>query len=950
MKHIKLIYLSLIVGLVLFSCKKNKSETTSNSTELSVDYETYTLDNGLKVLFHIDRSDPVVAVSLTAHVGSAREIEGRTGFAHLFEHLLFLESENLGKGGLDKMSARIGGSGANGSTSRDRTNYLQTVPKDALEKMLWAEADKIGYFINTVTDPVLAKEKQVVKNEKRQSVDNRPYGHNQYVIDKNLYPQGHPYSWQVIGSLEDLQNATLQDVKDFFNRWYVPNNMILTVAGDFDKAQAKEWVKKYFDEIPRGEDIPALTKQPAVLEASKKLYYEDNFARAPRLTMVWPGVPQYHEDSYALNVLSQYLTNGKKAPLDKVLVQEEQLTSGIGMGGYNSEISGQIQLGLTAFNQVDLNDVAKAIEKGFQMFEENGISEADLNRIKAGQETNFYRRLSSVLGKGSQLTQYEMFAGDAGFITKDVENILAVTPEDVMRVYNTYIKDKNFIATSFVPRGQGNLALENSDLAAVVEEKIVEGAEESFDASIAATYEKTPSSFDRSIEPPYGESPDVKVPEVWKEDLSSGIKVAGIQNDEVPLVQFELKIEGGMLLESMDKIGVSNMMASLLSRGTKTKTPEELETAIESLGARINSYATNDAVYIAGSCLSKHFDATMTLVSEILLEPRWDSTEFDLLKQSITSSIQRQKANPNAIAANEYSKLLYGENHILAQNNQGTEASVKTISIEDLQAYYNTNLTPKLASLNVVGDISQDKVITNLETINTNWEAKDVNIPALPEVTVPEKSTVYFYDVPNAKQSQIRFGYPGPKTTDNDYYAASVMNYRLGGGGFASQLTQQLREGKGYTYGIRSRFGGNDKAGSFTISSGVRTNVTYESAALVKDILENYGKDFDSLDLEVTKGFTIKSNARAFETLGAKLNMLSNIVDYGYADDYAKQRESIVKALTVDDIKNLAGKYLRPDQMIYLVVGDAATQLDKLEQLGFGKPVLLNPSYEALDQ
>ncbi len=947
MKLIRLISTRFIFALVILSCK---NETTEESNNLSVDYETYTLDNGLKVLFHIDRSDPVVAVSLTAHVGSARELEGRTGFAHLFEHLLFLESENLGKGGLDKMSARIGGSGANGSTSRDRTNYLQTVPKDALEKMLWAEADKIGYFINTVTDPVLAKEKQVVKNEKRQSYDNRPYGHNQYVIDKNLYPKGHPYSWQVIGSLEDLQNATLQDVKNFFNRWYVPNNMILTVAGDFDKAQAKEWIKKYFDEIPKGEDIPDLAKQPAVLDASKKLYYEDNFARAPRLTMVWPGVPQYHEDSYALNVLSQYLTNGKKAPLDKVLVQEEQLTSGIGMGGYNSEISGQIQLGLTAFNQVDLNDVAKAIEKGFAMFEENGISEADLNRIKAGQETNFYRRLSSVLGKGSQLTQYEMFAGDAGFITKDVENILAVTPEDVMRVYNTYIKDKNFIATSFVPKGQGNLALENSDLAVVVEEKIVEGAEENFDASIAATYEKTPSSFDRSIEPPYGESPDVKVPEVWKENLNSGIKVAGIENDEVPLVQFELKIEGGMLLESMDKIGVSNMMASLLSRGTKTKTPEELETAIESIGARINSYAADDAVYITGSCLSKHFDATMNLVSEILLEPRWDSTEFDLLKQSVISSIQRQKANPNAIAANEYSKLLYGENHILAQNNQGTEASVKTITIEDLQAYYNTNLTPKLASLNVVGDISQDKVIANLETINTNWEAKDVSIPALPEVTVPEKSTVYFYDVPNAKQSQIRFGYPGPKATDDDYYAVGVMNYRLGGGGFASQLTQQLREGKGYTYGIRSRFGGSDKAGSFTISSGVRTNVTYESAALVKDILDNYAKDFDSLDLEVTKGFTIKSNARAFETLGAKLNMLSNIVDYGYADDYAKQRESIVKALTVEDIKNLAGKYLRPDQMIYLVVGDAATQLDKLEQLGFGKPVLLNPSYEALDQ
>ncbi|SHH36417.1 M16 family metallopeptidase [Winogradskyella jejuensis] len=948
MKYIKSFCLSLLVGLVIISCKESSTEEASS--ELKVDYETFELDNGLKVLFHIDRSDPVVAVSLTAHVGSAREKEGRTGFAHLFEHLLFLESENLGKGGLDKMSARIGGSGANGSTSRDRTNYLQTVPKDALEKMIWAEADKLGYFINTVTEPVLAKEKQVVKNEKRQSVDNRPYGHNQYVIDKNLYPEGHPYSWQVIGSLEDLQNATLQDVKDFFNRWYVPNNVILTIAGDFDKDQAKAWVKKYFDEIPRGEEIPALAKQSAVLDASKHLYYEDNFARAPRLTMAWPGVHQYHEDSYALSVLTQYLSQGKKAPLNKVLVDEEQLTSFVGMGEYNSEISGQIQLSVTAFNQVELNDVAKAIEKGFTLFEENGISEEDLNRIKAGQETNFYSGLSSVLGKGAQLTQYEMFAGDASFITKDVENILAVTPEDVMRVYNTYIKDKNYIATSFVPKGQKNLVLANSELAEVVEEQIVEGAEETFDASIAATYEKTPSSFDRSVEPPYGETPEINVPEVWKENLNSGLKVAGIENDEVPLVQFQLKIKGGILLENTDKIGVSNLMANLLTRGTKNKTPEQLENEIESLGARINAYATEDAVYITGSSLSKHFDATMDLVTEILLEPRWDVKEFELAKQSVKSSIQRQKANPNAIAANEYAKLLYGKDHILANNNQGTETSVEAITIEDLKTYYQTNLTPKLALFNVVGDISKDAVISNLEIINSTWEAKDVTIPTLPEVKAPTKSIVYFYDVPNAKQSQIRFGYPGPKATDDDYYAATVMNYRLGGGGFASQLTQQLREGKGYTYGIRSRFSGDDLTGDFQISSGVRSNVTYESAALIKDILENYAKDFNSTDLEVTKGYTIKSNARAFETLGAKLRMLSNISELGFDDDYAKQREAIVKGLTVEDMKALAGKYLRPDQMIYLVVGDAATQLDKLEQLGFGKPVLLNPTYEALDQ
>jgi zinc protease len=518
MNLIRKILLNLFVIALFVSCDKNADEAIV-ANEFKVEYEKITLDNGLQVIFHIDRSDPVVAVALTTHVGSAREIEGRTGFAHLFEHLLFLESENLGKGGLDKMSARIGGSGANGSTSRDRTNYFQTVPKDALEKMIWAEADKLGFFINTVTEPVLAKEKQVVKNEKRQSYDNVPYGHSYYVMDKNLYPEGHPYNWQVIGSLEDLQKATLQDVKDFYNRWYVPNNVTLTIAGDFDIKQAKEWVNKYFGEIKRGEDIPKMEKQPVTLTTTKKLYYEDNFARVPFLMVAWPGVYQYHPDAYALEVLLTYLTKGKKAPLYQVLVEDKQLTDKVLAYQDNGEIAGQLVMQVTAFQSKSLQEVMDGMQAGFAKFEANGISTNDLARIKAGQETGFYKSLSSVEDKGFQLAQYEIFAGDPGFVNQDINNILAVTADDVMRVYNQYIKGKYYVATSFVPKGNKDLALSDSELAVVEEEPIVEGAEETFDASITAEYEKTPSSFDRSIEPPYGESPNVKVPEIWKENF-----------------------------------------------------------------------------------------------------------------------------------------------------------------------------------------------------------------------------------------------------------------------------------------------------------------------------------------------------------------------------------------------------------------------------------------------
>lgn len=940
MKFIKSFIIFLFLGAVNSVIAQDKTEN------FSVDFETFNLENGLKVILHQDDSDPVVAVALTAHVGSAREKEGRTGFAHLFEHLLFLESENLGKGGLDKLSARIGGSGANGSTSRDRTNYFQTVPNDALEKMIWAEADKLGFFINTVTEPVLAKEKQVVKNEKRQGVDNRPYGHTFYVVDRNLYPEGHPYNWQVIGSLEDLQNATLQDVKDFYNKWYVPNNVILTISGDFNKKQAKEWVHKYFDEIERGADIPELEKQLVNLKESKRLYHEDNFAKLPELTLTWPSVYSYHEDSFALEILANYLAEGKNAPLYKKLVEEKQLTADVSMFNYTSELAGQLMLQVRAYDGKDLDSVKMAIDKTFAGFEKKGIPQKDLKRIKAGLETDFYNSISSVLGKGFQLAQYEIFAKDPNFINKEIDKMLAVTTEDVMRVFKKYVANKNYVATSFVPEGQLGLALENSEKADVVEEKIVEGAEEKFDASQEITYKKTPSSFDRSIEPPYHDQPELNIPEIWDARMPSGMKVMGITNTEVPVVQFSLEMKGGQLLESPEKAGVSNMLANMMTKGTAKKTPAELEEAIELLGASIYVNASEEKITISGNTLAKNYAETMKLVKEILLEPRWDKNEFELVKQQTLSRLKEEKGDPNAIAQNQFKKLIYGENSILSYNELGTPKTVGNLNIEDLKNYYEEKLSPLAATFLAVGAIEKSEAVNSVKAISANWAPKNINFPEIPEFELPEKSKVYFYDVPGAKQSVFAFGAPALSAKNEDFYPAEVMNYRLGGGGFASRLTQELREGKGYTYGIRSRFADKSYIGPFMISSGVRSNITYEAAELIKNILQEYPETFSQDDLDITKSYMIKSNARRFETLGAKLNMLREISDYGYAYDYIKKREKKVEDISVLDIQDLAKKYINPERMFYLIVGDAETQLEQLEELGFGKPVLLNANSE----
>jgi zinc protease len=940
----KISFICLCAAITIAACSPaDRPSSEAPKQAFNVEFEKFTLDNGLEVIFHQDDSDPVTAVALTFHVGSAREKEGRTGFAHLFEHLLFLESENLGKGGLDAMSSRIGGSGANGSTSRDRTNYFQTVPKDALEKMIWAEADKLGFFINTVTEQVLEKEKQVVKNEKRQSVDNAPYGHANYVVGKNLYPQQHPYNWQVIGSLDDLQNATLDDVKEFYRKWYVPNNATLVIAGDFDPQQAKAWVQKYFDEIPKGNDITPLPKKPVTLAATKSLYHEDNFARLPELRMTWPTVETYHPDTYPLQVLGQLLTDGKKAPFNAVLTEEKQLSSTVFMFDRHSEIAGEKTLLVRAFPGTDLDDVKAGVSEAFARFETDGFVQADLDRIKAGIETDFYNGLSSVLGKAFQLAQYNIFASDPGFINQDIKNVLAVTKEDVMRVYKTYIKDKHHIATSFVPLEQLELALEGAQKAQVTEEVITQDvAQESFIMADATGFERTQSSFDRSAEPPYGDAAFVRVPSTWQTQKSNGMGVYGIENFELPLVQLRLEIDGGLMMEATDNTGVSNLLAELMMKGTANKTPEQLEEAIDMLGASISISAGRESMDISANALAKNYQATLDLVEEMLLEPRWDETEFELAKQRVLSALAQQSANPNSIAANQFNKLLYGSDHILSFNALGTSESVAAITLDDLKAYYQAYVRPDLADFHLVGAISEGEVIASLDDLENKWKANNVELPVFSRPASLDVSKVYFYDVPDAKQSVIQFGYLALAETDEDFYRAEVMNYILGGGGFASRLTQELREGKGYTYGIRSGFSGSKIAGPFVIRSSVRTNVTYESTALVKEILESYPTTFNGQDLETTKSFLLKSNARRFETLGAKLRMLKDISDYGWSADYIAQREAVVREMSIEEISALAKEYADPNKMIYLVVGDAKSQMERLRDLGFGEPVLLN--------
>ena len=940
-----LVALAVSSAFLLTACQNSDKAETSiteppvEATDFSIPYERYTLDNGLTVILHQDKSDPIVALATVFHVGSSREEPGKTGFAHFFEHMAFNNSENVPMGANRKMIGELGGT-RNGGTWNDGTIYYEVVPKDAFEKLLWIDSDRMGYMINTVTKDALEREKQVVKNEKRQRVDNRPYGHTGSVISSNLYPEDHPYNWSVIGSLEDLQNATLEDVKKFYAKYYGPNNATLVIAGDIEFDETKELVEKWFGEIGKGQPVLDLEPRPVELEQTISLSHEDNFAKLPEIRMVFPTVEEYHKDSYALNALGEILAQGKRAPLYKVIVEEKKLAPGASAYNSSREIAGEFTIRVRANAGTDLDLVKAAIEEALAKFETEGFSEKDLLQIKARQETQFYNGISSVLNKAFNLASYNEFAGSPDFLKQDIASIKAVTKQDIIDVYNKYIKGQHYVMTSFVPKGQLKLAVDGSKDAGVVEEKIVQGAEKDIVVKDEGDYPKTKTSFPRN-EPPLGKTPLLTPPQVWDHQLDNGLRVLGIEQNELPLVQFTLRIEGGHYLERPEKSGVAYILSELMMEGTRDKTPEELEDAIGLLGAGINVEAGDEDITISANTLARNYDKTLSLVEEILLEPRFDPAEFERIKKRLLTRLKQQEGDAPAIASTVSRKMLYGDEHILGIPASGTIETVSAITLDDVKAFYNKNVSPTVSAFHVAGDISQSEVIRSLQRLTTSWDAKQVEWPEYKAKTADEQSQLYFIDVPGAKQSVIIGGqltFPG---ASEDYNNLVYANDRLGAGSSA-RLFQLLRIEKGYTYGAYSYILRLESMSALMAQTSVRANVTKESLDLLTNEIEQYKDTFTQDDFATTQNIVIKRQTREFEILGSLLGVLEDISRFDLPLDYLEHEQKELSNLELSDFKQTIQQYMNPKRMDYLVVGDAKTQLERLGELGLGKPIQLD--------
>lgn len=913
--------------------------TPAPAVDLDIPYEKARLPNGLDLILHEDHSDPVVAVAILFNVGSNREKPGRTGFAHFFEHMLFQASENVGKGEFFKAIEDLGGT-FNGGTWQDGTVYYEVVPKDALERILWMEADRMGYMINTVTTPVLENEKQVVKNEKRQRYDNSPYGHEDYVIDKAMYPEGHPYNWQVIGSLEDLQAATEADVKEFYEQYYGPNNATMVVAGDIDPEEVKRLVQYYFNEIPKRKAVMPLTPKPVKLTQTVKLYHEDNFAELPQLTLAWPTVAAGNRDEYALEYLAEVLSDGKRAPLYRVLVEEEKLAPSPYAYSAVSNLAGQFVIKVRANDGVDLDTVYAGIEEAMRRFERDGVDERDMRRVRAKLETAFYGQLNSVLSKSFALAQSNEFFGSPEYLKEQAAGLLAVTAADVRRVYDYYVKGKPFIMTSFVPKGQPALAVEGSKQADVVEEAIVEGAEpEPMDES-ATDFPRTPSKIDRSEKPALVGDVSLKVPEIYTETNDNGSRLLGIESDEIPLVQYSIVFEGGALTDPDGKEGLTNIVMDLIVEGTAEKTPEAFQDAIGELGAELYSGAGRESSYLYVNALARNFRPTVDLLMEALLKPRFDEAEFERLRSAAVAQVQGRMAQPGYAARQAFAKVVYGADSRMARPTGGTVESLRSITLEDVRTHAATYLNPRLASIHVAGAVTDDAAEDAFEDYEETWTGPEVELPAIATAAVRD-DRLYFVDVPDAKQSVLFVGKPAPVTGDPDHYKLTVVNERLGGSGGA-RLFQELREKRGYTYGAYSGVPDAKRGNAFVATSSVRANVTKESAEVMREIIEGYGESYTQDDLDKTRAALTRKEALANESLRQKLALLEDISKYELSPGFKAERQRELNGMTLAEARRLIGVHLNGEDMRYVVVGDGATQLEKVRELGLGEPVLLD--------
>ncbi|RJP72976.1 MAG: insulinase family protein [Ignavibacteriales bacterium] len=891
----------IFLVLFIFSFKATFAQKID---EIEIPFQKFILDNGLTLIVHEDHKAPIVAVNIWYHVGSKNEKAGKTGFAHLFEHLMFNGSENYNNDYFQALE-RVGATDLNGTTSEDRTNYFQNVPTSAVDLALWMESDRMGHLIGAITQDKLDEQRGVVQNEKRQG-QNQPYSVAWDLIPANCYPKGHPYSWTVIGEMEDLDSAKLSDVHEWFKTYYGPNNAVLVVAGDITAEDALEKVKKYFGDIPPGPPISKYESNVAKMSGSKRMIVQDRVPQE-RIMKIW-NIPEWgNTEAIYLDLVSDVLSQGKTSRLYKRLVYDEQIATNAGAFTGLSEIGGQFYFDLMVKQGEDPAKVEKAAQEELAKFLKDGPTESELERIKTQYIANFVRgieRIGGFGGKSDILAQNEVYGGTPDYYKKTLEIVKNATAKDLQNAAVKWLSDGDFII-EIKPYPQ---------------------------------FKASTESADRTKLPETTTPPDAKFPKIEKATLSNGLKIMLSKVPSIPVVNFSLLVDAGYAADQFAAPGVANMTLNMMDEGTKTKDALQISEALLKLGAQLSTSSSLDLCNVYLSSLKQNLDKSLELWADVILNPSFPEKELDRLKKDNIAQIQREKVNPASMGMRVFPVILYGKEHAYGIPFSGTgyEKTTNDITVKALQDFHKTWFKPNNTTLVVVGDISLDEVKSKLEKLFKDWKSGDVPKKNIANVKLNNKPVVYLLDKPEAPQSIIFAGNIASPVSDGDDIEIQSMNNLLGGS-FTSRINMNLRENKHWSYGSRSMISGTKAQRPFMVYALIQSDKTKESMQeIYKELTGIIGNNPPTED-ELNK---VKLNQTlrlpgSWETMGAIGGSLSQLIMYNLPDNYFDKYVDKVKNLSLDDLSKAAKKILHPDNLIWVVVGDKTKIEGPIKELGY---------------
>ena len=878
-----------------------------------IKYETFKLDNGLTVIVHEDKKVPMVAVNVWYHVGSKNEKVGKTGFAHLFEHLMFNGTENYNSEYFEPFE-KIGSTDQNGTTNSDRTNYFQNVPTNALDLALWMESDRMGHLLGVVDQEKLDEQRGVVQNEKRQG-ENQPYGKAFTRISESAFPKGHPYSWSVIGSMEDLDAASLEDVQDWFKTYYGPNNAVLALAGDIDLETAKQKAAQYFGDIPAG---PPLVKPDVWIakrnEEKREIMYDD--VPQARIYKTWNVPPRDTEAAAHFDLASSVLVGGKNSPLYKELVYEKQIATNVSAFYYDREIAGMFFLVVDVVAGEDPTNVEKAMDAVLADFIKKGPNRKLLEAEKTKALAGFIRgiqRIGGFGGKSDLLATCQTYTNNPGCYRDNAAYLDLVTPAKMKATFAQWIDDTPYVLT-ILP---------------------------------ADKYSANETGVDRSTGIPYPtEKVNFEFPNLQTATLSNGSKVVLAQRSGVPLIEMDFQFNFGYAQENNDELGYTNFMMGMLNEGTKKYSSLKFDEVLDSLGSNLSFGSGLDTSVASVSTLKANLSQTLELAKEALINPTFPQEEIERIQKQTLASIIQEENRPAAIAYRNIGKLLYGQDHPYGKplTGSGISETISSITRKDIVAMHKRAIDPANLTFAVAGDINLDELVNMLEDKFGDWSSNSkTELKELQTISLPATRTVYLIDKPNAQQSYIVAGQLLPPTATNEEFKISYMNYAIGGS-FTARLNMNLREDKSWSYGVRTRLADAKGQRAMLVTAPVQTDKTAESVAEIVKEYAAYLGDAPITDAELAKGKASKTLRLPgqFETLGALKGAVSNIVTYNRELDYLNVLPNLYDEPTLDDVQTMAQTYIKPDQWTWLIVGDLSKIEQPVRNLNLGEVKVIN--------